>query len=82
MRVPSASCGVWQVAVGRVLKTSKNMDGLVGKAPEGYDSIHGEGDPTRASDMNYDEIVVYHEEAVLPYALVTYDFVKNPRRAP
>lgn len=32
--------------------------------------------------MNYDEIVVYHEEAVLPYAIVTYDFVKKALQNP
>ena len=46
----------------------------------GYDSIHGIGDPMVSSSsmpMNYDELVLYHGEAVLPYAIVTYDYRKK-----
>jgi hypothetical protein len=69
-----------KVAPGRILKTDQNMDGLAGAAPAGYDSIHGIGDPMvslSSMPMNYDELVLYHEEAVLPYAIVTYDYRKK-----
>ena len=36
---------------------------------------YGKGDPDGA--LNYDELVVYKEEAVLPYAIVRYRFVKK-----
>eukprot|EP01043_Picozoa_sp_COSAG02_P052292 COSAG02_NODE_5610_length_4190_cov_4.748717_3_plen_539_part_00 len=63
-----------KVAKGTTLQTTKNMDGLQGAAPAGYHSIHG----LAAADgpLNYDELVVYDEAAVLPYATVTYRFIK------
>ena len=60
-----------KVARGRVLKTHTNMDGLQGAAPAGYDSIHGYASQ---GNLNYDEFVVFHEEAILPYAIVTYRY--------
>lgn len=64
-----------KVACGTVLKTATNMDGLQGEAPAGYDSIHG--DAQDSGDLNFDEIVVFKEEAVLPYAVVKYKFLKK-----
>ena len=64
-----------KVARGTVLATQENMDGLGGAAPEGYDSIHGVA--TAGGPLNYDELVVYAEEAILPYAVVTYEYVKH-----
>ena len=64
-----------KVARGKVYKTEKNMDQLKGAAPPGYDSVHGEA--TKAGALNYDELVVYREEAVLPFAVVEYRFRKH-----
>jgi hypothetical protein len=63
-----------KVARGKVYKTEKNMDQLNGAAPPGYNSVHG--DAQKGGPLNYDEIVVYDEEAVLPYAIVEYRFQK------
>ena len=63
-----------KVARGRVLKTHANMDGLQGAAPIGYDSIHGYAGGH--GNLNYDEFVVFREEAILPYAIVTYRYNK------
>eukprot|EP01043_Picozoa_sp_COSAG02_P005161 COSAG02_NODE_138_length_34440_cov_16.694368_24_plen_855_part_00 len=64
-----------KVARGNVLETRENMDGLQGSAPEGYDSIHGVA--TADGPLNYDELVVFAEEAILPYAVVTYEYIKH-----
>ena len=63
-----------KVARGNIFKTENNMDTLQGAAPEGYDSVHG--DAQKGGALNYDELVVYKEEAVLPYAIVEYSFTK------
>ena len=63
-----------KVARGNIFKTENNMDTLQGAAPEGYDSVHG--DAQNGGALNYDELVVYKEEAVLPYAIVEYSFTK------
>jgi hypothetical protein len=62
-----------KVARGKELKTDVNMDQLTG-APEGYHCVHGMAKPD--GPLNYDEIVVYEEAAILPYAIVTYEFEK------
>ena len=51
------------------------MATLKGAAPAGFDSVHGEA--TKASALNYDELVVHREEAVLPFAVVEYRFRKH-----
>ena len=61
-----------KVATGREYRTSKNLDAGQQVPPPGYDSVHGVGGP--ASTLNWDELVVYSEEAVLPYAVVEYGF--------
>eukprot|EP01046_Picozoa_sp_COSAG06_P033025 COSAG06_NODE_3342_length_5481_cov_2.258826_1_plen_267_part_10 len=64
-----------KVAKGRVYQTRQNMSELSGSAPAGYHSVHGIA--TADGALNYDELVVFEEEAVLPYALVTYRFLKK-----
>jgi|EP01046_Picozoa_sp_COSAG06_P016527 hypothetical protein len=64
-----------RVARGRVFETTKNQSHLDGKAPDGYDSVHGKAG-TSDSDLKDDELVVYDEEAILPFAIVTYGFTK------
>ena len=63
-----------KVARGKIFKTATNIDTLQGAAPEGYDSVHG--DAQKGGALNYDELVVYDEDAVLPYAIVEYTFKK------
>ena len=64
-----------QVARGRVFKTESNIASLTGEAPTGYDSVNGQA--SVAGPMNYPELVVFDEAAVLPYAIVTYTFFKK-----
>ena len=72
-----------KLALGRSLETQKDMPHLRGP-PDGYDSVYGKGDPDGA--LNYDELVVYKEAAVLPYAIVRYsgEYIccKNPVNSP
>ena len=51
------------------------MDHLQGEAPPGYDSVYGQADSS--GPLNYDEMVVYKEEAILPFAVVEYRFMKH-----
>ena len=64
-----------KVARGKIYKTPDNYDTLQGAAPEGCDSVHG--DATEKGSLKYDELVVYKEEAVLPFAIVEYSFTKK-----
>ena len=64
-----------KVARGKIFKTAKNLDTLKGAAPEGFDSVHG--DAQKGGALNYDELVVYREEAVLPFAVVEYRYIKH-----
>ena len=68
-----------KVAKGEALKTTDNMDQLQGEAPLGYHSVHGLA--TADGALNFDELVIYEEAAVLPYAVVTYRFRKHHRPA-
>jgi hypothetical protein len=61
-----------QVACGKIFKTTQNYDTLQGAAPEGYDSVHGEAQ--KGGKLNYDEMVVYHEEAVRPHLVAEYTY--------
>ena len=69
-----------KVASGKQYRTNKNMDrpppqpGYTSVPPPGFDSVHGEA--SENGPMNYDELVVYEEEAVLPWAIVEYGFTK------
>jgi hypothetical protein len=66
-----------KVARGNVYRTADNMDDLQGAAPEGYDSVHG--DAQKGGALNFDELVMYKEEAVLPFAIVEYRSTKRSR---
>jgi hypothetical protein len=65
-----------KVACGREYRTDQNMDrappqpDYASVPPPGYDSVHGEV----GGQLNYAELVVYEEAAVLPYAVVEYGF--------
>ena len=67
-----------KVASGREYRTSKNMDrpppqpDYQSVPPPGFDSVHGE----KGKQLNYPELVVYEEAAVLPWAIVEYGFTK------
>ena len=64
-----------KVACGKIFKTTGNISTLQGAAPEGYDSVHG--DAQKGGALNFDELVVYMEEAVLPFAVAEYVFIKR-----
>ena len=64
-----------KVVKGRMHRTEVNMDTLQGAPPPGCHSVYGIATPT--GPLNYDELVVYEEAAILPYAVVTYTFVKH-----
>ena len=63
-----------KVACGKSYKTTSDMDRLQGLAPMGYDSVHGVAQA--GGSLNYDEVVVYAEAAILPYLVVEYQFQK------
>ena len=63
-----------KLAKGKELQTSVNMDQLTG-APEGYQCVHGLAQAD--GPLNFDELVVYNEAALLPYAVVTFEFSKS-----
>ena len=62
---------VCDVAPGRKHMKRKNADYLEGP-PQGFHSVHGRANPRKyifwkeESDLNYDEVVVYHSEAIQP----------------
>lgn len=59
---------VCSVAAGKAYRTTEGQLLLAHRAPAGYDSVVGEvGD-----NLNYDELVVYSEAAVLPEYVVIY----------
>ena len=62
-----------KVAAGTMHVTKNDVPQLTGP-PAGCHSVHGIA--TRDGSLNYDELVVYQEAAVLPYAVVTYMFHK------
>jgi hypothetical protein len=64
-----------KVAKGNVYQTQQNMAHLTAP-PDGFHSVHGQA--TEGGPMNFDELVVYDEAAILPWALVTYRFKKLP----
>jgi hypothetical protein len=61
-----------KLACGKEYVTEVNMDREKVMPPRGFNSVHG----VAGGVLNYDEIVVYEEEAVLPYAVVSYEFEK------
>ena len=69
---------LFKVAKGKVYVTHENMDDLNG-APPGFHSVHGQAGTHRdGGHLRFDEVVVYEEAAMLPYAVVTYMFKKHP----
>lgn len=58
-----------EVAVGRTYKTKDNMTDLKGAPPAGYDSVHGQ----TGAVLNFDEVVVYKDEAVIPRFVLIYE---------
>ncbi|KAE9394007.1 ADP-ribosylation [Gymnopus androsaceus JB14] len=57
------------VVVGKGYKKFYNDEDLT-EPPSGYDSVIGE--PSLAGDLNYDELVVYTNDAIRPSFLVMY----------
>ena len=74
---------VCKVASGKEYRTAQNMDRAPPQPdyqsvpPPGYDSVHGEA--TKTGPLNYPELVVYEEAAVLPWAVVEYGFSKQKK---
>jgi len=73
VRVESSNKAVLvaKVAVGRAKKLVINDTRLV-SAPPGYDSVIGE--PIKDGELNYDELVVYSDDAIIPSYLVIYGY--------
>ena len=67
----SRSMLLCKVAKGKVFRSERNMDTLT-QPPDGFHSVLGVA--TEEGPLNYDELVVYDEAAILPCAA--------PRRAP
>ena len=61
---------VCRVALGKSYVLTHNQASLMA-APPGYDSIYGKNSPEGA--LNYDEVVVYHTDAVLPTHIIVYE---------
>lgn len=57
------------VAQGRMYMATSDMTSLT-SPPSGYDSVSAS--PTRHSGMNFPEVAVYHEEAVMPRYIIVY----------
>ena len=66
----SRSMLLCKVAKGKVFRSERNMDTLT-QPPDGFHSVLGVA--TEEGPLNYDELVVYDEAAILPCAA--------PRRA-
>ena len=64
----SRSMLLCKVAKGKVFRTERNMDTLT-QPPDGFHSVHGVA--TEDGDLNYDELVVYDEAAILPCAALS-----------
>jgi hypothetical protein len=56
------------VAAGRAFCTQEGELPGITRPPDGHDSIVGEVGP----NLNYDELVVYSEDAALPQFLIVY----------
>ena len=61
----SRSMLLCKVAKGKVFRTERNMDTLT-QPPDGFHSVMGVA--TEEGPLNYDELVVYDEAAILPCA--------------
>ena len=60
-----------KVLTGREWETDVDHPDLKGP-PDGFDSVHGRV----GRRLNFAEVVVYNEAAVLPYAVVKYTYDK------
>jgi hypothetical protein len=62
-----------KVVVGKGIKLRNDQPNLT-EPPAGYDSVIGEpANSSHNSMLNYDELVVYKEEAIIPAYLIIYD---------
>ena len=61
----SRSMLLCKVAKGKVFRSERNMDTLT-QPPDGFHSVLGVA--TEEGPLNYDELVVYDEAAILPCA--------------
>ena len=64
----SRSMLLCKVAKGKVFRTERNMDTLT-QPPDGFHSVKGVA--TEEGPLNYDELVVYDEAAILPCAALS-----------
>lgn len=62
------------VVMGIPIKLTTNQPNLT-QPPTGYDSVVGEP----GGDLNYDESIVYNNDAIRPRYLVIYDHDQSPR---
>ncbi|KIM28480.1 hypothetical protein M408DRAFT_69587 [Serendipita vermifera MAFF 305830] len=59
------------VVVGNTYPTKQNLDSLL-EPPDGFDSVYGQPGTQSGSHLNYDETVVYRNDAIRPTYLVLY----------
>ena len=64
----SRSMLLCKVAKGKVFRSERNMDALT-QPPDGFHSVLGVA--TEEGPLNYDELVVYDEAAILPCAALS-----------
>ena len=64
----SRSMLLCKVAKGKVFRSERNMDTLT-QPPDGFHSVMGVA--TEEGPLNYDELVVYDEAAILPCAALS-----------
>ena len=65
------------VAVGNLFATRRDMPDhaeVLGTLGTGFDAIHGQGvwESQHTGNLNYDEIIVYHEAQAVPSYLIVY----------
>ena len=61
---------ICKVALGKSYVLTHNQATLVA-APPGYNSVYGKNSPE--GTLNYDEVVVYHTDAILPTHIIVYE---------
>ena len=67
----SRSMLLCKVAKGKVFRSERNMDTLT-QPPDGFHSVLGVAtEEGEEGDLNYDELVVYDEAAILPCAALS-----------
>ena len=75
----SRSMLLCKVAKGKVFRSERNMDTLT-QPPDGFHSVLGVA--TEEGPLNYDELVVYDEAAILPCAALSVPPVFGGAYAP